>query len=257
MSFLGMHVPHGDPLLVHLMMLHKVRSQQIFEMGRFLFEIQGMHLDFGETIYILICGLRVGPYVDLLHDEKGRSNSNLCARLFPDFSNAHVVMLIQLVFMLKGLHGRDIKTSILAVVYKLVDNIDDLNGFAWGTYFRTCTSGLMCGMFEKIENFIIFKLANPESKKIHKYIVAGFIIPFKPNNQPIYVVANLTELMFPFYLCNVNWTLKHQESPPRQHSLVPHSPLVVVSPPRRKKYKLETSSTESSTNASFSQATSA
>nr|KAJ0200142.1 hypothetical protein LSAT_V11C600323580 [Lactuca sativa] len=126
--FLGMHVPHGDPLLVHLMMLYEVRSQQVFEIGRFLFEIQGMQLDFGETEYILICGLRVGPYVDLLHDEKGRSNSNLWAQLFPDIPDARlrlkdledyyimspnylslqdedVVMLIQLVFMLKGLHG--------------------------------------------------------------------------------------------------------------------------------------------------------
>ena len=85
-------------------------------------------MDFGETEYILICGLKVGPYVDLLHDEKGQSNSQLCARLFPDISDSRlrlkdledlimspnysalqdedVVMLIQLVFMLKGLHRR-------------------------------------------------------------------------------------------------------------------------------------------------------
>ena len=47
--FLGMHIPLGDPLFVHLMMLHEVRSQPIFEMGRFLFDIQGIQLDFGET----------------------------------------------------------------------------------------------------------------------------------------------------------------------------------------------------------------
>ncbi|CAI9270033.1 unnamed protein product [Lactuca saligna] len=85
----------------------------------------------------------VGPYVDLLHDEKGWSNSNLRARLFPDISDARlwlkdledlvislnylalqdvdVVMLIQLVFMLKGLHGQDVKTGIPAAVYKLAD----------------------------------------------------------------------------------------------------------------------------------------
>ncbi|KAL7609966.1 hypothetical protein Lser_V15G10053 [Lactuca serriola] len=151
---LGMHIPHSDPLLVHLIMLHEVRSKQVSKMGRFLFEIQGMQLDFGETEYILICGLRVGPYVDLLHDERGWSNSNLRARLFPDITDAHlrlkdsedyimspnyfplkdedVVMLIQLVFMLKGLHGQDVKMSIPTAVYKLADNIDDWNGFAWG-----------------------------------------------------------------------------------------------------------------------------
>nr|KAJ0216287.1 hypothetical protein LSAT_V11C300133690 [Lactuca sativa] len=147
-----MHIPHGDPLLVHMMMLHEVRSQQIFEMGRFMFDIQGIQLDFGENEYILICGLKVGPYVDLLHDEKGQLNSQLRARLFPDISDSRLrlkdledlimspnystlqdedaVMLIQLVFMLKGLHGRDVKTGIHAAVYKFADNIDD-----WNTYY--------------------------------------------------------------------------------------------------------------------------
>ncbi|CAH1421512.1 unnamed protein product [Lactuca virosa] len=70
----------------------------------------------------------------------------------------------------------------------------------------------------------------------------------RPNNHPIVVVANETELMVPFYIRYVNWTLNHEESPPRQHSAP-----IVASPPRRKKYKLETSSTETSTNASTSQ----
>nr|KAJ0218081.1 hypothetical protein LSAT_V11C300150970 [Lactuca sativa] len=118
-------------------------------MGRFLFDIEGIRLDFGVIEYILICGLKVGPYVDLLHYEKGQSNSQLRARLFPDISDSRfrlkdledlimspnylalqdedVVMLIQLVFMLKGLHGRDVKTGIPAAVYKLADNIDDWN----------------------------------------------------------------------------------------------------------------------------------
>nr|KAJ0222593.1 hypothetical protein LSAT_V11C200097000 [Lactuca sativa] len=69
-----MHVLNGDPLLVHLMMLHEVKSQQVSEMRMFLFEIQGI----------------VGPYVDLLHDERGRSNSNLRARLFPDIIDARL-----------------------------------------------------------------------------------------------------------------------------------------------------------------------
>ncbi|XP_052620053.1 uncharacterized protein LOC128126353 [Lactuca sativa] len=97
-KFLGMHIPHGGPLLVHFMMLHEVMSQQMFETGRFLFEIERMQLDFGENEYILICGLKVGPYVDLLHDEK-------------------------------GLHRRDVKTGILTTVYKLADDIDDWNRY--------------------------------------------------------------------------------------------------------------------------------
>ncbi|CAH1454158.1 unnamed protein product [Lactuca virosa] len=56
-----------------------------------------------------------------------------------------------------------------------------------------------------------------------------------------------------FYVRYVNWTLNHEEYPPRQHSPVRNSPPVVASPPRRKMYKSETSSTESATNASSSQ----
>ncbi|CAI9279186.1 unnamed protein product [Lactuca saligna] len=255
-----MHIPHGDPLLVHLMMFHEVRCQHVFEMGRFLFDIHGTHLDFGETEYILICGLKVVPYVDLLHDEKGRSYSNLRSRLFPDIYDVRLrlkdledlimspnylalqdeddVMLIQLVFMLKGLHRRDVKTDIPAAVYKLADNKDDWNRFALGTYLWTYTSCLMREMFKKIEEFRIFKQANPESKK--------------PNNQPINVMAIPEELMLLFYVRYVNWTLNPVESPPRQHSPVQNSPLVIVSPARRKMYKseIETSLTESDTNAS-------
>nr|KAJ0215637.1 hypothetical protein LSAT_V11C300132810 [Lactuca sativa] len=139
----------------------------------------------------------------LLHDKKCRSNSNLCARLFLDIFDARLrlndledyimspiylslqdgdaVMLTHLVFMLKRLHGRDVKTGILAAVYKLADNIDDWSRFAWDMYFWTYTLGLMRGMFEKIEKFSLFKQTNPESKKVHKYTVAGFMLPLKDN----------------------------------------------------------------------------
>ncbi|CAH1442700.1 unnamed protein product [Lactuca virosa] len=201
----------------------------------------------------------------------------------------------------RGLHGRDVKTGIPAAVYKLADNIDDWNRFAWGTYFWKYTSSLMRGMFKKIEEFRVLKQANPESKKVHKYTVPGFMLPFKiwiletfpeatkfyirtptelsrmrawrsktplswvqccrimnvsvPNNQPINVVANPEELMLPFYVRYVNWTLNPVESPPRQYSPVRNSPPHVASPARRRMYKSEikTSSTESATNASSSQ----
>ncbi|CAI9300786.1 unnamed protein product [Lactuca saligna] len=126
---------------------------------------------------------------------------------------------------------------------------------------------MLRGMFKKIEEFRILKQANPEAKKIHKYTVSGFMLPFKwrikhrypgitvavPNNEPIRVVADATELMSSFYVRYVNWTLNHEESPPREHSPVRNSPPVVASPRRRNMYKSETCSTESDTNASSSQ----
>ncbi|CAI9271672.1 unnamed protein product [Lactuca saligna] len=106
------------------------------------------------------------------YGSRGQSNSKLRARLFPDIFDARlrlkdleelimslnhlalqdedVVVLIQLVFMFKDLHGRDIKIGISVALYKLADNIDDLNRFAWGTYFWKYTSCMMHGMFEKI-----------------------------------------------------------------------------------------------------------
>nr|KAJ0195262.1 hypothetical protein LSAT_V11C700357410 [Lactuca sativa] len=94
----------------------------------------------------------------------------------------------------------------------------------------------------------IFKQTNPEFKKVHKYTVASFMLLFKPNNQPISIVANATYLMLSFYIRCINWSLTKEEPPTRQHS-----PPIVASPPRRKKYKPETSSTESAANASSSQ----
>nr|KAJ0218836.1 hypothetical protein LSAT_V11C300114440 [Lactuca sativa] len=88
-------------------------------------------------------------------------------------------MLIQLVFMLTGLHEHDVKTCIPAAVSKLADNRDYWNMFAWGTYFWTYTSRMMHEIFKKIEEFRLLKQANPEAKKLHKYIVPGFMLPFK------------------------------------------------------------------------------
>nr|KAJ0198869.1 hypothetical protein LSAT_V11C600299210 [Lactuca sativa] len=44
-----------------------------------------------------------------------------------ELSDEDTVMLIQLVFILKGLHGRDVKTCFHAAIYKLADNIYDWN----------------------------------------------------------------------------------------------------------------------------------
>ncbi|CAI9304466.1 unnamed protein product [Lactuca saligna] len=152
----------------------------------------------------------------------------------------YAVMLIQLVFMLKELHGRNVKNCIPAAVYKIADNRDDWNKFAW--------------------EFRLLKQANPETKKVHKYTVPGFTLPFKiwiletfpdatnfyictpielprmrswrsktslswdnchriinvsvPNKESIRVVIDAAELMLPFYVRYVNWTLNDEESPP-------------------------------------------
>nr|KAJ0226188.1 hypothetical protein LSAT_V11C100049020 [Lactuca sativa] len=303
--FLGMHIPHGDPLLVHMMMLYEVRSQPIFEMGRFLFDIQGIQLDFDETEYILICGLKVGPYVDLLYDEKGRSNSQLRARLFPDISDSRLRLKdLEDFIMSPNYSALQDEDAVMLIQHVYTDRMLKrafLQQFAWGTYFWKYTSRMMCGMFEKIEEFRQFKQANPESKKGYKYTVPGFMLLFKiwiletfteatmfyirtpielprmrawrsktplnweqccriinvsmPNNQPINVVANPEELMLPFYVRYVNWTLNPVESPPRQHSPIPNSPPHVDSAAQRRMYKseIETSTTESATNASSSQ----
>nr|KAJ0217761.1 hypothetical protein LSAT_V11C300137010 [Lactuca sativa] len=230
--FLGIHILHGDLLLLHLMMLHKIRSQQLFEMGSW-------------------------SYVDLLHDERGRSDSNIRARLFPDISYAHLQL-------------NDLEDFITSPSYSAVQDEDVVMliqlvfMFAWCTYFWTYTSRLMHGMFKKIEEFRLLKQTNPESKKVHKYTISGFMLPFKiwiletfpeatpfyictptelphmrvwrsktpfswlqfrriinmsvPKNQPIKVVANPTKMMLPFYVRYINWTLYHQESPRRQRS---------------------------------------
>nr|KAJ0211037.1 hypothetical protein LSAT_V11C400159820 [Lactuca sativa] len=87
---------------------------------------RGIQLDFGETEYILICGLKVGHYVDLLHDEKGQSNLQLRARLFPDISDS-CLRLKDLEDLIMVYTDGDVKTGIPAAVYKLADNIDDWN----------------------------------------------------------------------------------------------------------------------------------
>ena len=71
----------------------------------------------------------------------------------------------------------------------------------------------------------------------------------QPNNHLVVVMENGTELKELFYIRYVNWTLNHEESPPRKQNQLP----IVASPPRKKKYKSETSSSETVTNASTSQ----
>ena len=146
-----MHIPNGDPLLVHLMMLHEVRSQEVIDLGNFEFEVQGYRMMFTEQDYCLITGLRFGPFLDLIN-EGTKHQSKLRARLFPEESDeslrlkqiedfilspnfrtvndADGVKLVESIFLLKGLIGRDPKTCIPPLVYKLLDDQYD-----WERYY--------------------------------------------------------------------------------------------------------------------------
>ena len=80
-SFLDMPKPNGDPLLVHTMMLHEVRTQALARVGRFGFSVQGIQFQYGETEFFLITGLKFGPFANLLSGTKNPKNSILRSRL--------------------------------------------------------------------------------------------------------------------------------------------------------------------------------
>ena len=143
-QFIGMHIPNGDPLLIHLMMLHEVRSQKMINLDKFEFEVQGYRIVFSEQDFCLISGMRFGPFVDLLGKLENKYNSKFRARLFPESTDDSLrpgdieklilserylsladvdrVKLVELNLLLKGLIGRDLKTCIPEIVYKLLDD---------------------------------------------------------------------------------------------------------------------------------------
>nr|KAJ0194944.1 hypothetical protein LSAT_V11C700379510 [Lactuca sativa] len=204
-----MQIPHGDPLLVHLMMLHE--DEDTVMLIQLVFMLKGLHgrdvktgipvavykvadniddwnmFAWGTYLRTNISRLMRGMFKKIeefrLFKQANPESKKAHKYTIPDFmlsfKDEDTVMLIQLVFMLKGLHGRDVKTGIPVAVYKVADNIDDWNMFAWGTYLRTNISRLMRGMFKKIEEFRLFKQANPESKKAHKYTIPDFMLSFK------------------------------------------------------------------------------
>ena len=61
--FIDMSTPNGDPMLCHLIMLHEVRDVEVVRARRFQFELQGRVVEYGETEFCLISGLRFGLYV--------------------------------------------------------------------------------------------------------------------------------------------------------------------------------------------------
>nr|KAJ0200131.1 hypothetical protein LSAT_V11C600330510 [Lactuca sativa] len=98
---------HGDPLLVHLIMLHEVQSQQVLNR-----EDTGVQLDFGETKYILISGLSLFPDIIDSHLRLRDFEEYIMSPNYLQLQDEDAIMLIQLVFMLKGLHGQDVKICI-------------------------------------------------------------------------------------------------------------------------------------------------
>ena len=79
-----------DPLLIHTMILHEERGREVAALGRFGFSVQGIHLDYGETEFCLITGLKFGPSANLLGPTKTPKNSILRSRLFPNETDQSV-----------------------------------------------------------------------------------------------------------------------------------------------------------------------
>nr|KAJ0216220.1 hypothetical protein LSAT_V11C300107060 [Lactuca sativa] len=74
-----MPIPNGDLMLCHLMMLQEVRDVVAVRTGRFQFEV----VEYGETKFCLISGLRFGPYVDVINT-KCNKKYVLRNQLFPN-----------------------------------------------------------------------------------------------------------------------------------------------------------------------------
>ncbi|CAI9286148.1 unnamed protein product [Lactuca saligna] len=145
-----MPTPNGDPMLYHLMMLHEVRDVEVVRARRFWFELQGRVVEYGEIEFCLISGLRFGPYVDIINTKVSKSLA-LRNRLFPNVrdedlrlndlenyvkgsafsmcSDEDAVMVMQMIFLLRGLIGRYDNTCFPSAMYELADSQYNWNRF--------------------------------------------------------------------------------------------------------------------------------
>ncbi|CAI9301822.1 unnamed protein product [Lactuca saligna] len=190
---------NGDSMLCILMILHEVRDVEVARAGKFRFELQGRVVEYGETKFCLISCLRFGPYVDI-KNTKVTTSSTLRNRLFPSVkdedlrmkdleeyikglafstcSDEDAIMAMQMMFLLRGLIGRDNNTCILPAMYELADSQYYWNRFVWGMYLWMYSETQLRLWFGKIYRY----LRDNESvgyANMMKYTVTGFQLPFK------------------------------------------------------------------------------
>ena len=105
-------------------------------------------VEYGETEFCLISNLRFGPYVDVIntkHKTKSALHSWLFLNLrnedlqpkdiedyikrpiFETCSDDDAITLMNMLFLLRGLIGRDTNTYIMSVVFDLADNLYNWN----------------------------------------------------------------------------------------------------------------------------------
>ncbi|CAI9296056.1 unnamed protein product [Lactuca saligna] len=135
--------------------VEKVHDVEVAKVGRFRFELQGRVVEYGKTEFCLITSLRFGSYVDIINT-KVSTSSALRNRLFPNVrdedlrlkdledyikwsafsmcSDEDAVMVMQMVFLLTSLIGRNDNTCIPPTVYELADSQYNWNRFVWGAY---------------------------------------------------------------------------------------------------------------------------
>ncbi|CAI9269440.1 unnamed protein product [Lactuca saligna] len=233
-----MPTPNGNSMLCHLMMLHEVRDVEVARAGKFRFELQGRVVKYGETEFCLISGLRLGQYVDIINT-KVNTNSTLRNRLLPNVRDEELrlknledynkgpafsmcsaedaVMVMQMMFLLRGLIGRDGNTCIPPAMYMLADSQYNWNMFAWGMYLWRYNETQLRFWFGKIYMY----LRDNESvgyTKMMKYTVTGFQLPFKENNIPRVFEPTPVEIHLSFLVRYINWTLDKVQSPPQPQS---------------------------------------
>ena len=141
--------PHGDPLLVHAMMMHETRSETLIEEMRFRFDLLGYQVEFGEKEFCLITGFCFGAYSDILAGKSLEANSALRERLFPKYSDNGVrlkhlqeyilsepfmnvcdddaLAVFQIYLLLRGLIGRELNTGIPPLVFQFADTSNKWN----------------------------------------------------------------------------------------------------------------------------------
>ncbi|CAI9302232.1 unnamed protein product [Lactuca saligna] len=96
-------------MLCHLMMLHEIRDVVATRDGRLRFELQNGVVEYGETEFCLISGLRYGPYVDVINTKCNKKNC-ITESVVP-----------------KCIIGWDTDMCIPSVVYELADNVYNWN----------------------------------------------------------------------------------------------------------------------------------